>query len=547
MVKRLPLNHQLNLHSTYFLLAGFNILAIVLSSHLNQQLVSNYNQSIILSQVWYQRLEAYDQLSRIAIRANAPGNNIFISQSVSEERKNLNEALKAFAAQQDQIKANLASMQDKEQAQILLSQLDAIATEFQLMVDDANAILMDFDQGKIATASQKMAEMDQRSHQIGERFSELNNIVFAIQNDNYTQQSLIVTQLKYYEFILLILSLSIILSVTWYGIKLSQKMAQDSREEAKILTQLQQAEIELTQQKQDLESTLSLLKKTQGQVIQNEKLSSLGQLVAGIAHEINNPANFIHGNLIHATTYTQELLTVVDLYQQDGVALAPNTLAQIEEYDLDFIRQDLPALLQSMQVGSTRIRDIVTSLRNFSRLDESEFKQVDVHEGLDSTLLILNHRLKATPDHPHITVQKDYAATRCIDCYPGPLNQVFMNVLSNAIDAVEEYRETVTEPDGRGVITIKTGQVSEQSILIQIADDGTGIEAAIAAKIFEPFFTTKVIGQGTGLGLSIAHSIIVKQHQGELRCESTPGQGTTFTLVLPIHQQRPPVPQSRVE
>lgn len=535
--KRLLYNNKLNLHSIYFLLAGFNIFAIVLSSYLNQQLVSKYNQSITLNQVWYQRLQAYDQLSQIAIRANAPGNNIFISQNVSGERQLLNEALHEFQVQQGLIYQDLLSIEDRKQAQILLTQLDAIAAEFQLMVDDANTILTALDQGQISEATQKMAAMDQHSHQTSEYFSELKSVVFAIQNENHTQQLLIVTQLKYYEFILLFLSLSIIISVTWYGIKLSQKMAQDSREQQQTLAQLQQAEIELTQQKQDLESTLSLLKKTQGQVIQNEKLSSLGQLVAGIAHEINNPANFIHGNLIHATTYAEELLTIVDVYQQDGVTLAPSTLAKIEDYDLDFIRQDLPALLQSMQVGSIRIRDIVTSLRNFSRLDESEFKTVDVHEGLESTLLILNHRLKATPDHPQILVQKDYAVTACIDCYPGPLNQVFMNLLSNAIDAVEDYRETVTEPDGRGVITIKTHQVSDQSIVVQIRDDGVGIEPAIAEKIFEPFFTTKIIGKGTGLGLSISHSIIVKQHQGELRCDSTPGQGTTFTLVLPIHQQ----------
>ncbi|BBD61090.1 integral membrane sensor signal transduction histidine kinase [Nostoc sp. HK-01] len=259
------------------------------------------------------------------------------------------------------------------------------------------------------------------------------------------------------------------------------------------------------------------------QLIQNEKMSSLGQMLAGVAHEINNPVNFMYGNLQHTNAYFQNLLMLLEAYQakiQDDelVALA-------EEIDLDFIKQDLPKLLQSMQVGAKRAKEIVLSLKNFSRLDETEFHAVDIHACIESTLLILNNRLKK-----RITVVKKYGELPNIEGYGGALYQVFMNILSNAIDALEESENEEASQE----IIITTQCLDEEWIQIKIADNGSGISPEYQQKIFETFFTTKPIGVGTGLGLSISYQIVVEKHLGQLTCESEVGEGTTFAIALPI-------------
>ncbi|MEA5580842.1 PAS domain S-box protein [Nodularia harveyana UHCC-0300] len=290
-----------------------------------------------------------------------------------------------------------------------------------------------------------------------------------------------------------------------------------------------QAEIKLQQQTQDLEKTLYQLQRTQSQLIHSEKMSSLGNMVAGIAHEINNPVNFIHGNLIPAHEYTQSLLRLVELYQ----LYFPNPPEEIEveivNIDLKFIKEDIIKLVKSMQVGTQRIREIVLSLRNFSRLDEADFKQVNIHEGLDSTLMILYNRLKGQPNHPEILVIKEYDNLPNIECYPGQLNQVFMNILSNAIDAVEAG--FIGE---QGEIHIITELVNQNMIAIRIADNGGGIKPNVIPKVFDPFFTTKDVGKGTGLGLSISYQIIVDKHKGNLSCNSISGEGTEFVIEIPI-------------
>jgi len=277
----------------------------------------------------------------------------------------------------------------------------------------------------------------------------------------------------------------------------------------------------------ELKTTLTELQRTQAQVIQSEKMSSLGQLVAGVAHEINNPVNFIHGNLVHVNEYIQNLLDLINLYQERSHNKDPEIQEFIENIDLDFLIEDLPKTLSSMQVGANRIREIVLTLRNFSRLDEAEMKPVNIHEGIDSTLLILQHRLKARPERPEIEVIKNYGDLPLVECYAGQLNQVFMNIISNAIDAIEENSSLQSQ------ITITTSLLNSEWVQIVIADNGTGISKDIQQQIFNPFFTTKPVGKGTGMGMSISYQIIVEKHGGKLECFSTPGDGTKFVIQIP--------------
>lgn len=304
------------------------------------------------------------------------------------------------------------------------------------------------------------------------------------------------------------------------------------------ITDRKNAEMAIRQQAQELENTLRELRRTQSQLIQNEKLSSLGQLVAGVAHEINNPVNFIYGNLTHAREYIKDLLYLISLYQQSTATSNPEIQEITEEIDLDFLIEDLPKLLDSMKVGADRIKQIVASLRNFSRTDETEFKQADIHEGIESTLMILRNRLKAKSEHPEIQVIKNYSSIPPIECYPGPLNQVFMNILANAIDAIEEcqkwktYAEIEANPS---IITIETQQ-EQNNIKIIISDNAGGIPKTIINRLFDPFFTTKAVGKGTGLGLSISHQIITEKHKGTIECVSKMGEGTKFIIAIPIKQ-----------
>lgn len=290
----------------------------------------------------------------------------------------------------------------------------------------------------------------------------------------------------------------------------------------------------------ELKTALNELHHSQAQMVQSEKMSSLGQLVAGVAHEINNPVNFIHGNITYLNEYTQDLLRMIHLYQQRHPSNDPEVQALAKEIDLEFLIEDLQKMLASMKMGTDRIRTIVLSLRNFSRIDEAEFKAVDIHEGIESTLLILQHRLKDKPECPAIVVIRDYGKLPEVECYPGQLNQVLMNVLVNAIDALDEinanrtYQEIEANPSQ---ISIRTSMSNSQLVEIAIADNAGGMPEEVKNRIFNPFFTTKPVGKGTGMGMAISYQIITEKHGGKLECFSTLGKGSELIIQLPTQHQ----------
>ncbi len=330
----------------------------------------------------------------------------------------------------------------------------------------------------------------------------------------------------------------IVFSVLIWGNARSLGIIDRQRHEAEIALKKANEDLEerVQERTEQLEKILFELRHTQTQLVQNEKMSSLGQLVAGVAHEINNPVNFIYGNLTHAQTYTQQILQLNQLYQHYYPQPIPEIAAEIEAIDLEFLEEDLPRLMASMKLGADRIREIVKSLRNFSRMDEAQVKPVDIHEGIESTLMILHNRLKAKPEHPEIKVIKEYGNIPPVECYAGEINQVFMNLIANAIDALDEYnsgRSFAEIQANPSYIRIHT-YCEHNTVKIAIADNGIGIPDPVRLKLFDPFFTTKPIGKGTGLGLAISHQIITEKHRGTLTCLSEPGKGAEFHITLPV-------------
>ena len=329
----------------------------------------------------------------------------------------------------------------------------------------------------------------------------------------------------------------------------NEMLVQEIGDRKRTEVALRQSKARLKEQAKQLEEALYQLHRTQAQLIQTEKMSSLGQLVAGVAHEINNPVSFIYGNLDHASHYIRDLLHLISLYRRHYSNPPIEIQNSAEAMDIDFVMEDMPKLLSSMKMGADRIRQIVLSLRNFARHDESEMKRVDIHEGLDSTLKLLQNRLKGSDGKAGIQVIQGYGDLPAVECYAGLLNQVFMNLLSNAIDALENH------PDPR-IITIRTelamrdfamnygGSMlqTEQSlipnpyIIIRIADNGPGMTEDVCRRLFDPFFTTKPLGKNKGLGLSISYQIVVEKHGGGLRCVSSPGEGTEFIIEIPVQQ-----------
>jgi len=296
-----------------------------------------------------------------------------------------------------------------------------------------------------------------------------------------------------------------------------------------VQLQLRQLNQSLVLRIAERDKSLRELKQAQSRLVQSEKMSSLGQLVAGVAHEINNPISFIYGNMLHVEQYCQTLVSMVQLYQQAYPHATPAIQQRAEELELDFVCDDVAKLTSSMRSGTERVSELVLSLRNFSRLDESERKTVDIHEGINSTLSMLRHRLEGSKETSSISVVLDFGELPNVECCPSQLNQVIMNLMTNAIDAVE-----TAQSEQRPTISIRTDAVSDEWVEIAIADNGPGISETDKAHLFDPFFTTKPVGKGTGLGLSISHQIITEEHGGQIDYHSHAGEGTEFTIKIPV-------------
>ncbi len=322
--------------------------------------------------------------------------------------------------------------------------------------------------------------------------------------------------------------------------EINQNLSKEIEERKEIESFLQESRMQESEKARQLEDALKELKKTQSQLIQSEKMSSLGQLVAGIAHEINNPVNFIHGNIFYVHQYMEDLLELLHLYEEN-YSTNPEIQEKAEEIDLTFLIKDLPHLLNSMKSGTTRLIDIVQSLRMFSHMQESALKEVNIHQGIDSSLIFLQHRFKNTADFPDITIIKSYGEFPLVECYSGDMNQVFLNLFNNAIDAIIEdynFRTLSKIPPKNGVIKITTKTLENERIEIRIADNGIGINPENKKLLFNPFFTTKPIGKGTGLGLSICYQVITEKHGGTLRYVSEVNEGSEFICEIPLRQTK---------
>lgn len=312
----------------------------------------------------------------------------------------------------------------------------------------------------------------------------------------------------------------------------NQELEKEILERRQTEIALRESEADLKAFTQTLELTLRELKNTQAQLVQSEKMSSLGEMVASIAHEINNPVNYVYGNLQYVEDYCTGLIELINLYGKHLASPPPEIQTEIENLELEFVLEDLPKILKSMRDGSGRIRDLVLSLRNFSRLDESPQKQVALHDGIESTLLLLRRRMERAPGERAIAIEQQFGELPLIDCHPSQLNQVFMNLLVNAMDVLDEIYGQ--DPERPGQIWITTTRISEHWIRVIFADDGNGVPEEVRPKLFDPFFTTKPIGKGTGLGLSICYQIIVEKHGGKIWCEPNSPRGTRFVCELPI-------------
>lgn len=528
-------------HYLYYLLAAFDLFTVSLSLYLNQQLMSSYTHSVAVNQDWARRLQSYSELGQLAVAANAPGNDVFESGQVEPESKRLQEILDRFGTGMEKVKQELQANVEPSQAQLLLKDLQTIETAMAQMAQEANLIFSYFEQNQPEIAGRRMATMDRRSHEVSKGFASLRQHVSEIQQQLFDEQIAAARSLNNLKYSLAMLIVLMVSGIVVYGHQLAHKIESEAREKEEYIEKLHGTQSELNNRTRILEETLEKLQETQVQMIQSEKMSSLGELVAGVAHEINNPVNFIHGNIVHAREYIQDILEVIQVYQQNYSNPPTEIIDKVEEVELEFLMSDLPKTLESMQVGSDRLHEIVLSLRNFSRLDEAELKEFDIHEGIDSTLMILQNRLKAQPHRGAIEVIKEYGQLPLVECYPGQLSQVFMNIIGNAIDALEEYekgRSPAERKANPSSIMIQTEVVDREAIAILIADNGMGIDTQVSQKLFDPFFTTKPVGKGTGLGLSISHSIIVEKHQGKIECFSALGEGAEFRIEIPIRQKK---------
>ncbi|MEI6429654.1 MAG: urea ABC transporter substrate-binding protein [Pseudanabaena sp. ELA607] len=382
-------------------------------------------------------------------------------------------------------------------------------------------------------SAQSLATDAVRAAAVGQTFAAPSGMVTIAANQHLWKACRIGKFLPSGQFQIVFDSQATIKPLPWLGVE--EMSGNGGGVIIELLTEIAQG----IEKAKELERALEELKQAQIQLIQTEKMSSLGQLVAGVAHEINNPINFIHGNLFYAHQYIDNILQLLALYEAATPEVSPQIIEFSEEIDLEFTKKDLPYLLKSMQFGTERIRDIVSNLKIFSRLDESGMKTVDIHEGIESTLIILGGRFKPLSNRVAIQIIKEYGDVPKVHCLPGQLNQVFMNILINAIDAIEEKFTLATGQSdqddlGNPMIQIATEVTDAGWVMIRIADNGAGIASELHKNLFDPFFTTKPVGKGTGLGMSISYQIVTQKHHGQITFTSELGKGTEFTIMLPL-------------